>query len=90
MDCSSFTKRADKYYFELPDSLMGRDIMVITRFVKLPVNAGNYGGEELNEEVVRFEKGPNNNLFFALSAVINRPTAPMLFTKQYLIQVSIL
>jgi hypothetical protein len=62
----------DKYYFELPDSLMGRDIMVITRFVKLPVNAGNYGGEELNEEVIRFEKGPNNNLFLRAISFINR------------------
>lgn len=62
----------DKYYFELPDSLMGRDIMVITRFVKLPVNAGNYGGEELNEEVIRFEKGPSNNLFLRAISFINR------------------
>jgi hypothetical protein len=53
----------DKFYFELPDSLMGRDIMVITRFIKVPANAGNYGGEELNEEVLRWEKGPANNLF---------------------------
>lgn len=53
----------DKFYFELPDSLLGRDIMVISRLSKLPVNIGNYGGEELNDQVLRWEKGPANNLF---------------------------
>lgn len=60
-----------KYYFELADSLLGRDIMVITRFIKTPAGAANYGGEELNEQVVRWEKGPFNNLFLRAVTLIS-------------------
>ena len=52
----------DKYYFEIPDSLFGREIMAITRMAKTPTGAG-YGGEEANEQVIRFERGPNNKVF---------------------------
>jgi hypothetical protein len=52
----------DKFYFEIPDSLYGRDIMAITRLVRTPSGAG-YGGEEQNRQVIRFERGPNDNVF---------------------------
>ena len=46
----------DKYYFQIPDSLLGRLFMVTTRFVSTPVDAGFYGGELANEHVIYFEK----------------------------------
>jgi hypothetical protein len=51
-----------KYYFEIPDSIFGRDIMAITRMAKTPTGAG-YGGEQSNRQVIRFEKGPDKNVF---------------------------
>ena len=60
-----------KYYFELPDSLLGREIMVITRFIKTPAGAGNYGGEEITEQTIRWEKGPSNNLFLRAVTLIS-------------------
>lgn len=52
----------DDYFFEIPDSIIGREFMAITRISKTPAGAG-YGGEEENRQVLRWEKGPNNKLF---------------------------
>ncbi|MDR0892673.1 MAG: zinc-dependent metalloprotease [Mediterranea sp.] len=56
-----------KYYFEMPDSLLGRDILVVNRIVKAPVDRQKskvgYPGDQIGDEVIRFEKGPDKNLF---------------------------
>lgn len=46
----------DKYYFQVPDSLLGRLFMVNTRYVSTPVAAGLYGGELANSQVLYWEK----------------------------------
>ncbi|THU41242.1 DUF5117 domain-containing protein [Niastella caeni] len=60
-------KLEDKWYFELADSLLNRDVLVVNRISKAPINtrAGFYGyaGDEINENVIRFEKGPNNKIW---------------------------
>ncbi|QHS60016.1 zinc-dependent metalloprotease [Chitinophaga agri] len=53
----------NKYYFEIPDSLLNRDILVVTRFVGTPELSGVYAGEKANERTIYFEKGPANKLF---------------------------
>lgn len=63
-------KVEDKFYFEIPDSLFGRDIMAITRVSKAPTGAG-YGGEQANRQVFQFEKGPNKNVFIRIINYIN-------------------
>ena len=45
----------DKWYFQIPDSLLGRLVLVNTRFVSTPVDAGLYGGELANSQVVYWE-----------------------------------
>ncbi|MFD0795279.1 zinc-dependent metalloprotease [Mucilaginibacter litoreus] len=49
-----------KYYFEIPDSLIGREMLVVTRFVKTPAGLKSfgqqYGGEELNDQVWKWER----------------------------------
>jgi hypothetical protein len=49
-----------KYYFEIPDSLFEREMLVVTRLVKTPadvkVNNEQYGGEEANEQVWKWER----------------------------------
>ena len=64
-------KVEDKYYFEIPDSLLGREIMAITRFSKVPGGAGIYGGEIANQQTLKFEKGPNNNIFIRTVTLIS-------------------
>lgn len=69
-------KIEDKYFFELPDSLLGREMMAVTRLSQSSTTPGSvglpaYGGELLNRQVVRFEKGPENKLFMRSVAFIN-------------------
>ena len=52
-----------KWLLEISDSLLGREIMTVTRFAKTAAECGKYGGEEVNSQVVKWEKGPSNNLF---------------------------
>jgi hypothetical protein len=59
----SVHKSADKWYFEIPDSLLNSDIMAVTRYSKVAPGAGVFGGEEVNRQLIRWEKGPNQNLF---------------------------
>jgi hypothetical protein len=57
----------DKYYFEIPDSLLNREILIVNRISKAPAGARagflGYAGDEISENVVTFEKGPNNKIF---------------------------
>ena len=46
----------DKYLFEIPDSLLGRELLAVTRFTKVAGGARKYGGEEVNEQSLLFEK----------------------------------
>ncbi|MBL4674660.1 MAG: zinc-dependent metalloprotease [Mucilaginibacter sp.] len=49
-----------KYYFEIPDSLLNREMLVVTRFVKTPVGLKSfgqqYGGEEVNDQVWKWQR----------------------------------
>jgi hypothetical protein len=60
-------KLDDKWFFEMGDSLLGRDVLVVNRISKAPINTRSgffgYAGDEINENVIRFEKGPNNKIW---------------------------
>ena len=57
-----------KYYFELPDTLLGRDILVVSRIAKAPVNVQKsktgYAGDFLSDQVIRFERANNEERLF--------------------------
>jgi hypothetical protein len=57
----------DKWLLEIGDSILSRDILVVNRISKAPIDtrAGftGFAGDEINENVIRFEKGPNNKIF---------------------------
>jgi Met-zincin/Domain of unknown function (DUF5117)/Domain of unknown function (DUF5118) len=57
----------EQYFFEIPDSLLERDILVVNRISKAPAGLrpylNVYAGDEIAENVIRFEKGPFNRLF---------------------------
>lgn len=46
----------DTVYFEIPDSILHRDIEVINRLEKGPGGTGAYAGEELDEKTIQFER----------------------------------
>ena len=64
----------DKYYFDIPASLMGSDILAVTRYTRTAAGANLYGGEEANENVLRFERGPENKVF--LRTTLNVVSSP--------------
>ncbi|HTN06713.1 zinc-dependent metalloprotease [Agriterribacter sp.] len=60
-------KIEDKYYFEIADSLLSRDILIVNRISKAAAGMRNfffgYAGDQIGSNVIRFEKGPDNKLF---------------------------
>ena len=46
----------NKYYYEIPDSLFEREMLMVTRYAKSPTVDGTYGGEELNEQVWKWQR----------------------------------
>ncbi len=64
-------KVEDKWYFEIPDSLLSRELMVTTRYSKTAGGGGIYAGEMENQQTVIWEKGPNKNLFLRAVTLIS-------------------
>ncbi len=53
----------DKYYFEIPDSLLKREVLFTTRLVKVPTGSPRFGGEIVNKIIVSFEKASEDKLY---------------------------
>jgi hypothetical protein len=64
-------KVEEKYFFELSDSIFNREIMVVTRFNKVPGGGRMYGGELVNQQTIRWERGPDKNVFLRLITLIS-------------------
>ncbi len=59
-------KLDDKFFFEIADSTLGRDILVVSRISKAGAevrSASGYAGDQIGGTVIRFEKGPSNRIF---------------------------
>ncbi len=69
----SVHKVEDRYLLEIPDSLLGRDLLIVNRIVKaaagptpikiLGGGAFSYAGDEVGETVVRLEKLTDDKIF---------------------------
>ena len=65
-----YTKK-DKYYFEVPDSLIGSEMLMVTRVSKASVSLpSSLRGTKLNEQVLRWEK-KNDNFLLRESSYVN-------------------
>lgn len=59
----------DRYFFEIADSLLGKNILIVNRISKAaagnrPGNAvAGYAGDQIGRNLVQFAKGPNHKLF---------------------------
>ncbi len=78
-----------KYFFEIPNKIMGRDILVVNRISKAASDMRNgsagYAGDQIGETVYRFEKGPNRKLFLrriSFSEYANDSTTTMFASLQ--------
>ncbi|MBE9466042.1 zinc-dependent metalloprotease [Dyadobacter subterraneus] len=66
----SVYKMAEKWYFEIPDTLLNRDIMAVTRYSKTAAGGGIFGGEEVKRQMLRWEKGQDNNILLRSETVV--------------------
>ena len=82
----------DKYYYEIPDSLFGREMLVVTRIAKTASGIG-FGGGKQNTQVLRWEKRSKKVLLRVVShqvvaadslpiheAVVNSNFEPILYS----------
>ncbi len=63
----------DKLYFEIPDSTMGKELLLVSRIARTAENIG-YGGEEVNENVIRWEKNGKKNVLLRVVSYNNVAT----------------
>jgi hypothetical protein len=60
-------KVEDRHFFEIPDSLIGRDILAVCRISRSAAGARSqmlgYAGDQVGDNVIRFEKGPDDRIF---------------------------
>ena len=56
----------DKYFYEIADSLLGRDMLMVVRIAKTADGIG-YGGEETTNMMVRWEKNLEDILLKVVS-----------------------
>ncbi|HLZ89565.1 MAG TPA: DUF5117 domain-containing protein, partial [Puia sp.] len=61
----------ERWYFEIPDSLLGREFMAITRFSKTAAGGGIYGGELANQQTLEWDKGPAHSLFLRVITLVS-------------------
>ena len=64
-------KNGNDWTFEIPDSLIGKDILVTTRFISTPSNSGKFGGEELNEQTVYFQVVNKEKMYLRARLLVN-------------------
>ncbi|MCQ2148072.1 MAG: zinc-dependent metalloprotease [Bacteroidales bacterium] len=56
------SNKGNDWFFDIPEDIMGRRILTVTRYHSNTVDAGKYGGEEINENMIYFEKASNGNI----------------------------
>ena len=59
-------KLDNKYFYEIPDSLLGREMLLVTTIAKTAAGLG-YGGERTNTQMVRWDKHGDNVLLKIVS-----------------------
>lgn len=65
------TKLKNDWFFHIPDSLVGRDFLTTTRFTATPSDCGKFGGEQVNEQMVYFQKVNDEQMLLRARLIIN-------------------
>lgn len=59
-------KIEDKYYFEIPDTMLKKEFLLVTRLTKAAAGmrsgSTGYAGDQIGQQVVAFEKGPKDKI----------------------------
>ena len=46
------TKMKNDWFFEIPDSLIGREFLTTVRYTSTPAGIGKFGGDQVNQQTV--------------------------------------
>lgn len=66
------TKSKSDWFFSIPDSLIGRELLVTVRYTATPGGTGEYGGELANQQTVYFTPAPGGeNLLMRSRLLLN-------------------
>ena len=65
------SKVEGEWYFDIPDSLIGREFLTTTRYTSTPSNIGKFGGEQVNQQTVYFQVAPDDGLLLRAKLLIN-------------------
>lgn len=56
----------DKYYFEIPDAMLKKEFLLVTRLTKAAAGmrsgTSGYAGDQIGQQVIAFEKGPKDKI----------------------------
>src|SRR5574344_425671 len=76
-----YQQKDDKWCININDSIIGRDIEVVSRIVKSAegsrMSFGGYAGDEIGEGMIRFTKGPGNKIFLQEVLMRERSTGEL-------------
>lgn len=57
----------DKYYFEIPDRVLGKEFLLVSRLTKAAAGMRSgtigYAGDQIAQNLIKFEKGPQDRIF---------------------------
>ena len=67
----------ETYYYEIPDTMLGKEFLLVTRIAKTADNLG-YGGQKANTQIVRWERN-GNKVYLRVVGYENRgePDSPI-------------
>ena len=65
------TKMKNEWFFEIPDSLIGREFLTTVRYTSTPAGTGKFGGEQVNQQTVYFQVAPDDQLLLRSRLFIN-------------------
>lgn len=74
-------KKGNDWFFEIPDSLIGKDILVTTRYISTPASTGKFGGEEINEQTIYFQIVNKERMYIRSRLLINKADTSNIINK---------
>lgn len=64
-------KTGSEWFFEIPDSLVGRRFLTTVRYTSTPAATDTYGGELANEQTVYWQVAPDDRLLLRSELLVN-------------------
>lgn len=79
------TKMNSDWFFEIADSLIGREFLTTTRYTSTPASSGVFGGEQVNEQTLYWEVAPDNQLLLRAKLLVNTADSSQMINRAIVI-----